>query len=85
MNKSSSTWYFGRSRQSEHFIVFWGKGYDESGFVTPLTTILHEVDIDNLLAKAEQFWSMNVNTLKFLTPGSSNRPIQDDDIPVLPD
>ncbi|HNV66020.1 MAG TPA: DUF6055 domain-containing protein [Bacteroidales bacterium] len=73
LNKSSSTWYFGRSRQSEHFIVFWGKGYDESGFVTPSDhpDPAYRVDIDDLLAKAEQFWSMNVNILKFLTPGSS--------------
>jgi len=73
LNKSSSTWYFGRSRQSEHFIVFWGKGYDEYGFITPSThpNPAYRVDLDDLLAKAEQFWSMNVNTLKFITPGSS--------------
>jgi len=73
LNKSSSTWYFGRSKQSEHFIVFWGKEYDELGFVTPSThpNPVYRVDIDDLLAKAEQFWSMNVSTLKFLTPGSS--------------
>jgi hypothetical protein len=73
LNKSSSTWYFGRSRQSEHFIVFWGKGYDEYGFVTPTNypDPAYRVDIDDLLAKAEQFWNMNVNTLKFLTPGNS--------------
>ncbi len=71
--KSSSTWYYGRSKQSEHFIVFWGKGYDEQGFITPSThpNPVYRVDIDDLLAKAEQFWSMNVGTLKFLTPGSS--------------
>jgi hypothetical protein len=71
--KSSSTWYFGRSRQSEHFIVFWGKGYDEYGFVTPSTypDPAYRVDIDDLLARAEQFWDMNVNTLKFLIPGQS--------------
>lgn len=71
--KSSSTWYFGRSRQSEHFIVFWGKGYDEYGFINPSShpNPAYRVDIDDLLAKAEEFWSMNVNTLKFVTPGSS--------------
>jgi hypothetical protein len=70
---SSSTWYFGRSRQSEHFIVFWGKGYDEHGFVTPTTCAdpKYRVDIDDLLEKAEEFWDMNVNTLGFLTPGNS--------------
>jgi hypothetical protein len=70
---SSSTWFFGRSKQSEHFIVFWGKGYDEYGIVTPTnySNATYRVDIDDLLEKAEQFYAMNVNTLKFLTPGSS--------------
>ncbi len=73
LNKSSSTWYFGRSRQSEHFIVFWGKGYDEYGFVTPSNhpDPVYHVDIDDLLAKAEEFWDMNVDRLKFITPGNS--------------
>ena len=73
LTKSSSTWYLGRSRQSEHFIVFWGKGYDEYGFVTPTThpDPVYRVDIDDLLAKAEEFWDMNVDILKFITPGNS--------------
>lgn len=73
LNKSSSTWYFGRSRQSEHFIVFWGKGYDEYGFVTPSNhpDPVYHVDIDDLLAKAEEFWDMNVDRLKFIIPGNS--------------
>ena len=70
---SSSTWFYGRSKQSEHFIVFWGKGYDEYGIVTPTDypNAAYRVNIDDLLAKAEQFYDMNVNTLKFLTPGAS--------------
>lgn len=70
---SSSTWFYGRSKQSEHFIVFWGKQYDEYGIITPTTypTPAYRVDIDDLLEKAEQFYEMNVNTLKFLRPGAS--------------
>ncbi len=70
---SSSTWSYGRSKQSEHFIVFWGKGYDEYGIVTPTDypNTTYRVDIDDLLDKAEEFYDMNVNTLKFLTPGAS--------------
>jgi hypothetical protein len=73
LTKSSSTWYYGRSKQSEHFIVFWGKGYDEYGFVTPTThpDPVYRVDIDDLLAKAEEFWDINVDVLKFITPGNS--------------
>ncbi|MBN2611573.1 MAG: DUF4859 domain-containing protein [Bacteroidales bacterium] len=70
---SSSTWFYGRSKQSEHFIVFWGKGYDEYGIVTPTDypNTTYRVDIDDLLTKAEEFYDMNVNTLKFITPGNS--------------
>ncbi|MBN2275536.1 MAG: DUF4859 domain-containing protein [Bacteroidales bacterium] len=70
---STSTWYYGRSKQSEHFIVFWGKGYDEYGMVTPTDypNNNYKVDIDDLLEKAEEFYDMNVNTLKFITPGNS--------------
>jgi hypothetical protein len=70
---SSSTWFYGRSKQSEHFIVFWGKGYDEYGIVTPTDypNATYRVNIDDLLVKAEQFYTMNVNTLKFVTPGAS--------------
>ncbi len=70
---SSSTWFYGRSRQSEHFIVFWGKGYDEYGIVTPTDypSATYRVDIDNLLERAEEFYDINVNTLKFITPGAS--------------
>ena len=70
---SSSTWFYGRSKQSQHFIVFWGKGYDEYGIVTPTDypNAAYRVNIDDLLARAEQFYTMNVNTLKFLTPGAS--------------
>jgi hypothetical protein len=70
---SSSTWFYGRSKQSEHFIVFWGKQYDEYGIVTPSNypTATYRVDIDDLLEKAETFYDVNVKKLKFLTPGAS--------------
>lgn len=70
---STSQWFFGRSKQSEHFIVFWGKGYDEYGIITPSNypNSVYKVDIDDLLAKAESFYDLNVNTLKFVTPGNS--------------
>lgn len=70
---SSSSWFYGRSKQSEHFIVFWGKGYDEYGIITPTDypNNVYRVDIDDLLAKAEEFYDLNVNTLKFITPGES--------------
>jgi hypothetical protein len=70
---STSTWFYGRSKQSEHFIVFWGKDYDEYGIITPTTfpNAAYKVNIDDLLEKAEEFYNINVNELKFVTPGSS--------------
>lgn len=67
--KSSSTWYYGRSKQSEHFIVFWGAGYrdrDPNSADVPAT---YRVDIDNLLEKAEEFYALNINELKFAEVG----------------
>jgi hypothetical protein len=68
--KSSSRWYYGRSRQSEHFIVFWDKQY---GAADPNSTQIPEnmrVDIDDLLEKAEIFYDLNINTLKFAETGA---------------
>lgn len=71
--KSSSTWYFGRSRQSEHFIVFWqdGENWDEYGEKTTADSpnAAFRVDIDDLLKKAEQFYQINVEELKFAETG----------------
>lgn len=66
---TSSTWCYERSKQSEHFIVFWAAGY---GKKNPGSTDVPEsmrVDIDDLLEKAEVFYDLNVNTLKFAETG----------------
>ena len=71
MFRSDSKWYFGRSRQSEHFIVFWDIKYGSHGTVTPTNAknSAMRVDIDDLLAKAEEFYDLNVNKLKFADTG----------------
>lgn len=70
---SSSKWFFGRSRQSEHFIVFWEKGsqWDEYGDKTPADANdpRYMVDIDDLLEKAESFFESNIDVLKFSVLG----------------
>lgn len=67
---SKSKWYYGRSRQSEHFIVFWDIGYGEkdpsSKFDVP---DVYRVDIDDLLENAEKFYDVNINKLKFAEVG----------------
>jgi len=74
---SDDTWYFGRSKQSEHFIVFWAEDYGAYGDTTPAdlpSTSAYYVDIDDLLEKAEEFYRVNVDELKFAdtSTGKSN-------------
>lgn len=84
--RSDSTWSFCRSKQSEHFIVFWSREYGDYGLygekmgvenTSPSTLASSHamyVDIDDLLAKAEMFYDVNVNKLKFadVEGGKSN-------------
>ena len=77
MFRSDSKWYFGRSKQSEHFIVFWELGYDPYGEITPSDLAANNafyVDIDDLLEKAEEFYRVNIDELKFAdtSTGKSN-------------
>ena len=81
MMNSSSKWSFCRSKQSEHFIVFWDIKYGEYGLygdrmgvenTSPSTLAKSHsmyVDIDDLLVKAEQFFDTNVNKLKMAELG----------------
>lgn len=80
MFRSDSKWSWCRSAQSEHFVVFWDKKYGEYGLygermgqenTSPTTckTSSMRVDIDDLLQKAEEFYDLNVNRLKFADTG----------------
>jgi hypothetical protein len=67
--KSSSKWYYGRSKQSEHFIVFWGAGYKDLDPNSSQVPETYRVDIDDLLEKAEEFYDINIDELKFAETG----------------
>jgi hypothetical protein len=54
---SNSQWCFERSKESEHFVVFWEKGVN--------------FDQNYILERAERAWDVYVNQLGFLTPGQS--------------
>lgn len=71
MFRSDSKWFFGRSKQSEHFIVFWDIQYGSHGTVLPTNAknSAMRVDIDDLLKKAEEFYDLNINKLKFANTG----------------
>lgn len=67
--RSDSKWSFVRSKQSEHFIVFWEAGFGANPNADTVPESLR-VDIDDLLKKAETFYTTNVNLLKFANVGS---------------
>lgn len=69
-NDNSSNWSFDRSRESEHFIVFWGKGYGDEDPGSQTVDEVYRVDIDDLLEKAELFYDQNINDLKFAETGT---------------
>lgn len=65
-----SKWSWFRSAQSEHFFLFWEPEFGED----PNSETLEEelrVDIDDLLLKAEEFYKLNVEKLKFVETGEN--------------
>jgi len=70
MLRSDAKWSWFRSKQSEHFVVFWEAGFGDNPNASTVDADLR-VDIDDLLKKAEQFYKTNVETLKFAEVGQS--------------
>jgi hypothetical protein len=69
-NDKNSTWCYQRSRESENFIVLWGKGYGDKDPGSSEVPEAYRVDIGDLLEKAEEFYALNVNQLKFAEVGA---------------
>lgn len=84
MLNCNSKWSWWRSKQSEHFILFWAKEYGKYGLyadkvgeeITSPKTIgsssPYYVDIDDLLAKAEEYYRFYVNELDFADVDGGN-------------
>lgn len=70
MLRSDSKWSWSRSKQSQHFFVFWeaGFGADPNSASVPAQM---RVDIDDLLKKAEQFYATNINRLGMAEVGKN--------------
>nr|WP_321357650.1 DUF4859 domain-containing protein [uncultured Draconibacterium sp.] len=66
--RGDSKWSFVRSKQSEHFIVFWEPQFGLNPNATSVPEAMR-VDVDDLLEKAESFFNVNVNTLGFAELG----------------
>jgi len=69
MLQNDAKWSFYRYRQSAHFFVFWEQGFGDNPNDASVPSELR-VDIDDLLAKAEQFYKTNIEILKFSDVGT---------------
>ena len=65
----SKQWCKKRSRESENIIVFWADGYGQNDPNSDAVPSEYRVDIDDLLAKLESFYDLNINVLKFAETG----------------
>ncbi len=59
-----------RMKQSEHFFVFWSPEFGDNPNAESVPAAMR-VDIDDLLAKAEQFFDTNINKLQMATLGEN--------------
>lgn len=64
------TWSKSRSKETENYIVYWDNKYGNT--IPTNASSTYSVDIDDLLAKAEGFYAMNVGKLAFCDEGNSN-------------
>jgi len=62
----SSQWCFARSMESEHFVVFWEKGFGTN----PKKASNYSFDPEDLLKRGEQCWDKYVE-MGFVKPGKS--------------
>ncbi len=68
MLRSDAQWSWCRYKQSEHFFVFWEDGFGNDPNDSSVPSALR-VDIDDLLEKAEQFYTTNIEKLGFAEVG----------------
>ena len=63
------TWSKSRSKESDNFIVYWDKYYGNTIPTNAPST--YKVDVDDLLKKAEFFYSLNIGKLAFCDENNS--------------
>lgn len=69
LNNESSQWCYQRSKQTDDFIVFWEAGYGSNP--NTVSSSSYKVDVDAVLAIAENCFDFYTDSLKFITRGSS--------------
>ncbi|MCR5130780.1 MAG: DUF4859 domain-containing protein [Prevotella sp.] len=67
-SNNSSQWSFERSMESEHFVVFWEKGF---GSDPTRAASGYRFNPKSVLQQAEKIWDVYVDELGFLVPGKS--------------
>ena len=67
----SNRWTFKRSKESEHFVLFWDRmfGDDPNASSVPSS---YRVNTDDLLKKAEQFYKTNITRLGMVVVGQEH-------------
>ena len=65
------TWSKSRSVESENIVIFWDKYYTVAPNKLSKSDFYY-VDIDDLLAKCEAFYDLEINQLGFVDPTNSN-------------
>ena len=73
---NANKWSYKRSKESEHFILFWESGYGDLSPADSKVAEEYRVDIDNLLKKAEEFYKLNVEQLKFAVKGANTSKLE---------
>ncbi len=68
MLRSDAKWSWWRHKSSEHFFVFWAPEFGDNPNAETVPEALR-VDVDDLLAKAENFYKTNVEKLGMATTG----------------
>ncbi|MDL2241537.1 DUF6055 domain-containing protein [Bacteroidales bacterium OttesenSCG-928-L03] len=69
VNDDNNAWNYSRSRQSKNWIIFWEKGFNDNP--NKLVCGGSTVDVDWILAQAEQAFAFYADSLKFIKRGSS--------------
>lgn len=72
----NSQWSYKNSRESEHFIVYWDKRFGDDPNSTSVPSNLR-VNVDDMLQKAEQFFSTNVDLLGMCDVGEGRSRLDD--------
>lgn len=68
MLRNDAKWSWFRSKQSDHFFIFWEAGFGSDPNSSEVPANLR-VDIDDLLKKAEHFYDTNINKLGMVVTG----------------